>query len=135
VVALAVCTETVVTFKLTATAVEAAIVTCAVAVFELSACATAVTVTVAGVGAVAGAVYMPVASIVPCAESPPATPFTCQLTVLFEDPLTKAVNFCVAEGCREALSGLSEIVTPCGLGLLDLTFAHSQQYCQRRKVP
>jgi hypothetical protein len=42
---------------------------------------------------------------------------------VFADPLTKAINFCVAEGCSEALSGLSEIVTPCGLILLDFTSA------------
>ena len=44
------------------------------------------------VGAIAGAAYSPDGEIVPTVEFPPATPFTCQLTVVFEVPLTFAEN-------------------------------------------
>ena len=39
------------------------------------------TVTVFGVGSDAGAVYRPLASIVPTVVLPPAVPFTAQITV------------------------------------------------------
>ncbi len=44
----------------------------------------AVIVTVGGTGTVFGAVYVPFASMVPCALSPPVTPFTCQVTAALE---------------------------------------------------
>ena len=48
----------------------------------VSACETAVTVTVAGFGTVPGAVYRPELEIVPVAVFPPVTPLTCQVTAV-----------------------------------------------------
>jgi predicted enzyme related to lactoylglutathione lyase len=47
--------------------------------------------------------------IVPIVELPPATAFTCQVTLEFELPLTCAVNVCVAP--RRTLAALGETVT------------------------
>ena len=57
-----------------------------------SACATAPTLTVAGFGTAAGAVYSPVPSTVPFIALPPGVPFTFQLTCGLVVPLTCAVN-------------------------------------------
>ena len=51
-----------------------------------SAWETAVIVTLAGVGGTEGAVYSPVASIMPKVAFPPGTLFTSQLTVVFALP-------------------------------------------------
>jgi hypothetical protein len=63
---------------------EQAIVALAVPIFELSATLVAVTVTVAGDGGNAGAVYRaeigPFETIVPTVEFPPAMPLTLQIT-------------------------------------------------------
>ena len=48
-----------------------------------SATDTAVTVTVAGDGTVAGAVYSPAVEIAPTVALPPVTVFTCQVTCVF----------------------------------------------------
>jgi hypothetical protein len=74
---------------------EAVTVTLADADFVVSACDTAVTVTVAGLGTAEGAVYSPDVEIVPTVESPPVTPLTCQVTAVLEVPVTVAVNCCV----------------------------------------
>jgi hypothetical protein len=60
------------------------IVTCAVSSAVGWAWEIAVMVTVGGAGTVFGAVYIPVASMVPCAVSPPVIPFTCQVTAVSE---------------------------------------------------
>ncbi len=67
------------------------IVICAVPERAELAADTAVTVTVAGEGIIAGAVYIPEVEIVPTVVLPPATPFTCQLTVIFVELATVAV--------------------------------------------
>jgi hypothetical protein len=54
--------------------------------------ATAVMVTVAGEGTVMGAVYTPVAEIVPRVALPPAVPLTLQFTAMLEEPVTAAAN-------------------------------------------
>src|ERR1700676_822676 len=61
-------------------AVAGKIVIVAVAVKEVCVCAIAVMVTTLLVGTVGGAVYLPLVSIVPNVEFPPATPPACQLT-------------------------------------------------------
>ena len=61
-----------------------------------SAALTACTVTVLGLGNMAGAAYEPVALIVPVVDVPPVTPFTCQVTAVFEVPETVAANVCEA---------------------------------------
>ena len=68
------------------------IVTCADPVRAVSAADTAVTVTVAGEGMAAGAVYAPALEIVPTVALPPATPFTCQVTAELAEFMTVAEN-------------------------------------------
>ena len=48
--------------------------------------------TVAGDGAVAGAVYSPVFDIVPTVELPPLIAFTSHVTAVLDAPVTEAVN-------------------------------------------
>jgi hypothetical protein len=67
----------------------------AVPVFVESCDDTAVIVTAACAGTVAGAVYRPLDEIVPTVELPPATPLTCQVTVVSVALLTVAWNACV----------------------------------------
>ena len=67
----------------------------------------AVTVTCGGVGANDGAVYSPVADIVPF-DVPPAT---LQLTAVFVDPDTVALNCCVPLVATVALVGRIETAT------------------------
>jgi hypothetical protein len=81
----------------------------------------------AGDGTADGAVYIPVASIVPCTASPPASPFTCQATAGLAALETTALNFFVVETCTVALEGSTDIVTLCPVGLLeDWTVPHPQ---------
>jgi hypothetical protein len=63
-------------------------------------------VTVAGEGTIAGAVYNPLAEILPLVEVPPATPFTDQVTLVSEFVLvTAAVNCIVPANRTEPLVG------------------------------
>lgn len=71
--------------RLTATETEA--------VSEVSAWLAAMMVTLAGLGIVAGAVYMPELDMVPTVEFPPVTPFTDQVTAVFVEFETVAVNW------------------------------------------
>jgi len=71
---------------------EAVTVSAAVADLVESAWAMAVTVTLAGLGTADGAVYRPEVEMVPCVESPPVTLLTCQVTSIFVEPVTVAVN-------------------------------------------
>ena len=64
----------------------------------------ACTVTLAGLGTAAGAVYRPLAEMVP-------PPRTLQVTEVFVDPVTVAVNFLVVEAGTPALVGATLIVT------------------------
>jgi len=65
-------------------------VTALVAAAEESAALVALTVIVLGLGKVVGALYFPFASIVPTALDPPSVPFTDQVTLEFDVPLTLA---------------------------------------------
>jgi hypothetical protein len=126
VVVCVVCTEAVDLFRVTATAAAVAlIVTCAEALLLVCAWETAVTVTVAGEGTVAGAVYIPAGSIVPCVESPPVTPFTCHVTVVLDVFDTVAVNGLLVATCTVTLVGVTDTVMLAGGGVsVDFTFAH-----------
>ncbi|MBK5295267.1 MAG: hypothetical protein JJE04_26770 [Acidobacteriia bacterium] len=63
-------------------------------------------VTVAGEGKLDGAVYSPLAEILPLVELPPATPFTAQVTLVLEFVLvTAAVNCFVPATRTEPLVG------------------------------
>ena len=73
----------------------AVIVTCADIVTEVSACEVAVTVTVAGVGTLLGAVYNPVEEMNPTVELPPTMPFTDHDKAVFVVLVTVTVNCCV----------------------------------------
>jgi hypothetical protein len=53
-----------------------------------SAMLTACTVTVFGLGKVAGAMYTPDVLIVPVGAAPPVTLLTCQVTDIFDEPVT-----------------------------------------------
>src|SRR6266540_1385266 len=83
-------------------------VTAAFADLVVSALLVAVTVCVP---AVAGAVYRPLPEMAPTVEFPPLMPSTDQLTVLFEAPVTVAVNCCVVFVGTLALVGEMEIAT------------------------
>src|SRR5579859_164256 len=91
------------------------IVTLASADFDGSATLVAVTFTLGGAGASAGAVYVaesePVAAIVPTVEFPPATLLTLQLTAPLEvpAPVTIALKFADAPGAT--LAELGAMVT------------------------
>ena len=65
-------------------------VTAAEADLVVFAALVAVTLTVLGEGRVGGAVYLPVESMVPRAELPPAVEFTDQVTPVFVEPETAA---------------------------------------------
>src|ERR1041384_918950 len=82
----------------TPTAMSLTTVTCAVPFVEGSAELVAVTRTVVGAGKSAGAVYIPVAEIVPVAMLPPFAPFTLQITDALPAPVT------VAENCKDVPS-------------------------------
>jgi hypothetical protein len=57
-------------------------------------------------------VYIPDALIVPVEALPPVTPFTCQVTEVFDDPVTVALNGFVAPARTLALEGEIATVTP-----------------------
>jgi hypothetical protein len=76
-----------------------------------SATLTASTVTVFGFGSVAGAVYTPVELTVPVADAPPVTPFTCQVTLELEVPVTATVNGCESPARTVAEFGETLTVT------------------------
>jgi len=73
----------------------------------------AVTLTVAGDGNVAGAVYTPAVEIVPTVALPPAIVLTCQVTCVLSVSPTVAVKDCVLPlpACRLPLAGDTETVT------------------------
>jgi len=83
--------------------------TCAEADLVVSACDVAVTVTRAGLGTIAGAVYTPAAVMFPQLEPAQPVPETLHVTDVFALPVT------CAENCREAdgatLAEVGEIVT------------------------
>jgi hypothetical protein len=77
----------------------------------VSATLVALTVTEAGLGGVAGAVYSPLVEIVPTVEFPPVTPFTDQVTPVLVVFVTVAVNCWAPEVWTEALAGETETDT------------------------
>ena len=50
--------------------------------------------------------------IVPFVEFPPVTPPTCQVTSVFEFPVTAALNCCVCPSCRFTTAGETNTVIP-----------------------
>jgi hypothetical protein len=89
-------------------------VTLAVATALALATAVARTLTVAGLGATAGAVYRPDVLMVPTVPLPPVTPLTDQLTPVLVLPVTAAPKACVAPGASVTLVG--DTVTAMGGG-------------------
>ncbi|MGA7767407.1 MAG: hypothetical protein WCA27_14435 [Candidatus Sulfotelmatobacter sp.] len=83
--------------------------TCAEADFVASACEVTVTVTTAGLGAIAGAVYRPAAVMFPQLEPVQPLPETLHDTDVFELPVTWSENFREAEGAT--LAEVGEMVT------------------------
>ncbi len=100
-------------------------VTVAEADLVVSACATAVTVTVAGLGTAAGAVKTPDVEIVPVVAFPPVTPFTCQVTAVLLVFCTVAVKVCDAPVTTLAEVGEIEILTGGGGGAVMVTVAEA----------
>jgi hypothetical protein len=70
-------------------------------------------VTLAGFGGLCGAVYRPVAEIVPVAEFPPGMLFTLQETTVLVDPVTVAWNCRVWPNATLADGGLMVTTTSC----------------------
>src|ERR1700730_1594976 len=64
------------------------------------------------VGTAPGATKNPVLETNPVARLPPGTPFTCQVTAVFAEPLTLAVNCCVPKTFTVAVFRFSETTTP-----------------------
>jgi hypothetical protein len=62
-----------------------------------------------------------VAEIAPTVVFPPGTPLTLQVTAVFDDPATTALNCFVCDKFTEALAG--EIVTETALGPVTVTVA------------
>jgi hypothetical protein len=93
--------------------------TLAEAVFVESACDLAVTVAVAGLGIVFGAVYSPEVSILPKVAFPPVIPFTCQVTAWFVVPLTVAMKGCLAPTSTVACVGDIKTRTEARCGTTD----------------
>jgi hypothetical protein len=103
---------------------------CAVAIFVGSACKTAAMVTADGEGMSRGAVYRPVASIVPCVGSPPMVPFTCHVTAGLDVLATAAVNFFVPKTGTKVLVGVTDIWAPWAVWLAvngEPELAHPQE--------
>ena len=100
----------------TVTAMSSCNVTVAVALALGSAALTAVIVTVLVDGRIVGAVYSPLAEIVPIVEFPPATPFPVHVTLPFELPVTVAWNCCVCPRNSVALAGCTVTLTLGGGG-------------------
>src|SRR5271167_2974374 len=83
----------------------------------------ACTVTVAGVGTLAGALYRPLVEIVPNAILPPATPFTSQVTDWFELLATIAENCLDVPAWTLALAGVTLTLTGGAGGVVIVTAA------------
>src|SRR5579862_4870952 len=86
-------------------------VTVAVADCNVSICAAALTVTVAGDGTIAGAVYNPPAVTVPHADPVQPVPLTLQLSAVFVLPVTVARNCCWPPTATCALVGVTLTAT------------------------
>jgi hypothetical protein len=131
VVVCVVCTEAADLFRATVIAV---IVTCTEALLLLSATDLAVSVTTAGVGTLAGAVYViaapdapEVADSVPQAAPVQPAPLNVHVTPLFwESFATVAVTLVLCAVCTETAAGvISVTATVAGGGVsVDFTFAH-----------
>lgn len=80
-------------------------VTVAVADFVGSAADVAVTITCAGLGTSAGAIYRPLDEIVPQLIPEQPLPLTFQVTLVLDDPPTVALNCCVLPVTTFALPG------------------------------
>src|SRR5580704_1208794 len=65
------------------------------------------------VGTPPGATYNPALEINPLAWLPPVTPFTCQVTAVFDEPITVAVKLCVVKLEIFAVVGDTVTLTTC----------------------
>ena len=97
-------------------AMSLAIVAMTVADLLASATLVAVICAAVDVGRSAGAVYTPVALIVPVVAVPPATPLTLQVTLVLLELVTVATNACEAPSTTDALPGVTETLMAGGGG-------------------
>jgi hypothetical protein len=105
------------TGKLCEFALSGNIVTVELPFTAVSACDTAITVTVVGfvsivvlsnfVGTALGATYNPLLEMNPSFLLPPAVPLTSQVTAVLLVPFTVAVNFCVLKSETETVTGVT----------------------------
>ena len=65
--------------------------------------------------------YDPLPEIVPTVEFPPIIAFTLQVTAVFDDPVTVAVNWRVVEAGTPTLVGATLTVTGAAAVMLKLT--------------
>ena len=86
-------------------------VTVELAVTVVTSVETAVTVTVLPEGTEAGAVYVPLLSMVPTEEFPPVVPFTCQVTVFKLPPEATALKVVLVPTFKDMLVGEITTVT------------------------
>src|ERR1051325_7246554 len=77
-------------------------------------------VTLFGLGNTSGAVKRPADVMVPRVAFPPATPFTAQVTAVFEVPETAAVNCWVPPARTDCAAGVTLMMTADEPGLLPL---------------
>jgi hypothetical protein len=106
----------------TLTATGGITVTVALPDFELFATEVAVTVTSGGLGKLAGAVYKPVDEIVPHDAPLQPVPPRLHVTLVFEVPVTVAVNWCVLPAATSTVAG--ETFTATGATIVTVAVAN-----------
>src|SRR5208283_5980570 len=85
----------------------------------------AVTTTVGGLGAAAGAVYIPELEIMPTVELPPATPLTAQVTAVSVVPVTLAA-YCTVDPARADESKGDRATVGAAAGAVMVTIAEPE---------
>lgn len=96
------------------TTISLAIVTLAESLTLVSAALVAVIVALVFTGSIEGALYCPLAEIVPVSALPPTMPLTAQVTTEFVVPVTVAWKFTLAPSTAVAPAGETLTTTTCG---------------------
>ncbi|MGO8816993.1 MAG: hypothetical protein ACLQVG_20320 [Terriglobia bacterium] len=101
----------------------------------VSAWLVAIMVTLAGLGIIAGAVYMPALEIVPAVELPPVTPATDHVTAAFVEFATVAANWKVCPTVRDEGTVPSVIVTAAGVIVVGAEWQPTITISRLRLIP